>query len=122
MAIVSAPTLDTFCNEAQSSATATHCQWSSDTLRFMTQLHEEACGLRVDIVKATFELASNRTENTKLKEDNERLMRENGFLKQQIERMHEAMSGIQNDQQRRIWNFERENSANTETLKSFLKN
>ena len=85
-----------------------HCPWSSDTVRFMTQLHEESCNLRVDIVKAATEAATLKAENAKLKDDNHRLISENHHMKQQVERMQETMNGLQNDQQRRLWNLERE--------------
>jgi hypothetical protein len=97
-----------------------HCPWSSDTVAFMGRLHQDACNLRVELVKVSAEAASLKTENSKLCEDLEKAEAEKQELKLHIERLQEANSQIQNDQQRRLWNLERENSATSRTLKTLI--
>ena len=95
-----------------------HCPWSSDTVAFMRQLHKEACNLRVQVVKATSEAAAYRADSQRVREEYQRMMVENAELKKQIDRLEQTMTQIQGEQQRRLWNLERENSASARTLKT----
>ena len=79
-----------------------HCPWSSDTVKFMTNLHKEACELRERIVKTSCDAAVFENQNKRLTEENQKLLKENASLRKHIDELQVSQHELQAEKQRRL--------------------
>ncbi len=78
-----------------------HCPWSSDTVRFMTKLHDEACSLREKIVQATCEAALSDHKLARVSDENDLIRKENASLRMRLSELEKVVYELQSERSRR---------------------